>query len=34
MGFACSMGDKARIVVEMPHCSLAVTMAQRSLEQI
>lgn len=34
MGFACSMGDKARIAVEMLHCSLAVAMAPRSLEQI
>lgn len=34
MGFACSLGDKARIVVEVLQPSLAVAIAWRSLEQI
>lgn len=34
MGLACSLGDKARIVVEVLQPSLTVAIAWRSLEQI
>lgn len=34
MGFACSLGDKAGVVVEVLQPSLAAAIAWRSLEQI